>query len=198
MTVERYRQIRAIDEIVSVETDQGRIALRIRVENIDIEKLRGFESRRFVDHTMVGVEAGPGLCGGGDATAMRELRFDVESLPEAQLALNLDVVVGNGRVKLGALNSFLNHNELTNCKPTEHVDHTKVEVGPGVGLSGGGTIEQSVVLRLALQKLERVAPTLDEMWIPVVDAEGIHGRIAVSALKELFELTKGNSDALAA
>lgn len=183
------REICSADQIISVGTDRGRIVLRIRVEAIELSQLKGFEEERNVDHTKVGVVARKdgGLAGGGDMTEIRELSLDLNNLPSAKLKEAATFPVSQGRASIKELNIFLDHNLLRNASPSEHIDHAAVSIDAGDGLFGGGDLTESRTIRLALHRLERVAPSLT-MQLPVLDDDKQHGRIALGDLFELFRL----------
>lgn len=189
-------QIGSDDTIIVVGTNRGRIGLRIRVEAIDITKLGNFLPSAYVDHAKVEIVAGPGLRGGGDLTETRVLTLDLASLPVVEEpAPTAGVVTDVGRVPFAHFNTTLNHDALTNCRRDEHVPHSKVAIEPGVGLSGGGDLTTTRVLRLALQKLEPI-PIEDGLWIPVVDSSGLHGRVRLDDV--IDQARKVSSDAIPA
>jgi len=179
-------QIGADDEYLTIGVSRGRIGVALNVERIPIEKLRGFQASCFVDHAALRVDSGLGLRGGGSLVESVTLHVDVTTLPEViEVPPSTPLLVGENRMSFERVNQQLDHEKLANRAEAQHVDHTKIEIQPGVGLSGGGDLTTTRALRLALQTLEALRiDDLDEpeLWVPVVDKEGLHGRISLREL----------------
>lgn len=178
------------DAILVVQMHRGRLVIKVDVSAIPIDQLMGAKESRLIDHEGLVVEAGEGLSGGGELTDSIRLRFDPERLPEIEEAQpSAKVPVGDGQLSFFKFNEQLDHQKLSNRLPSEHVNHSEVEIVAGDGLSGGGDITTSRTVRLALQKLEKVNVIDTPVWIPIVDGDGLHGRVSLSdlaaALKEV-------------
>ena len=169
-------------EVVVLGKD-GDPAMRFRLTSVDLAKLIGVAKSQVVDHTNVRVVTGvgSGLVGGGDLTEDRHLTFDARNLHAAKFSPSSPVPIGDGSASLQEINTVLDHNALRNYRATDHVDHKSVYIEGGDGLSGGGSIETTQTLRLALGKLETIGVDLDD-FVPVVDRQGIHGKVSLREL----------------
>jgi len=184
----RGRPVVSDDEYVVVQMREGRFMLRLNVDLIPLAELKGFRDERWIDHSKIGVrtEKGSGLDGGGDATEVRSLRFDLGNLPRVkEVDSQAFFPVAEGRATVLQLNVMLDHDKLVNMREAQHVDHKKVGIEPGVGLDGGGDATEVRVLRLALSSLESYVPARSAS-IPFVDVDKTHGKMSFEKLFELF------------
>jgi len=182
------RPIITHDKYIVVDMDEGRFALRLAVEMIPISRLKGYVPEGAVDHTKVGVVTGKnsGLRGGGDATSFRELGLDIDNLPPVgEIDPKDSFPLRDGKTSVLKLNLVLDHDKLANMREAQHIDHSKVGIEPGTGLSGGGDATEVRVLRLALSSLETYVPARSAC-VPFVDLEKTHGKLSLEKLFELF------------
>lgn len=80
--------------------------------------------------------------------------------------------------------SSINHDNLADYISSEHVDHTRVSIVAGEGLSGGGTIESSRTLSLDINSLETNSDpdgSIDYVMTYNV-ADGSHKKILINNL----------------
>jgi len=63
----------------------------------------------------------------------------------------------------------IDHNALTNYVASQHTDHSSVSVFAGIGLSGGGTIDNNITLNLATDALTAVTSLTSTNTFPLHD-----------------------------
>ena len=63
----------------------------------------------------------------------------------------------------------INHDALTSFIADEHVAHSSIDITAGTGLTGGGTIDASRVLTLALDELAVITTPASNDYIPITD-----------------------------
>jgi len=183
-----FRPIISRDKYIVVDMDEGRYALKLAIELLPLEKLEGFSGAHWYDHSKVGVktEKNSGLRGGGDATVMREIALDVDNLPPVgEIDLKDSIPLRDGKTSVLKLNLALDHDMLANMREAQHIDHSKVGIEPGTGLSGGGDATEVRVLRLALSSLESYVPSRGAS-VPFVELDKTHGKLSLEKLFELF------------
>lgn len=78
----------------------------------------------------------------------------------------------------------VNHNALSNYKPNEHIDHTAVNIIPGVGLTGGGNITGNISIGLDIASLsEDITPDGSSEYLFVYDTNtSEHKKVLVDNL----------------
>lgn len=180
------REVFSKSPILVIETEKGRIAFRVQVEEIDISALRGFAESRFVDHAKLEVRAGIGLRGGGALTQTVDLELDSGRVP-ARDGADAVLVHPLGRLSMEHLNALLHHARMAGVVDAEHIDHSKVSVSAGIGLEGGGDLTSPRSLRLDLSNLD-VGGVDAEDSLPFVTRDGEHFRVPVSDLFALFKV----------
>lgn len=123
---------------------QGRLTTAGESEILH-DNLSDFVVNEHIDHSAVQVVAGGGLTGGGTIAATRHIGMDDLGVAGSAGSDNTVPVVtidDYGRVT-NLFGSSINHDNLFNFTPNEHIDHTAVSITGGGGLTGGGSIDSS-------------------------------------------------------
>jgi len=119
---------------------------------IDHNALLNFVANKHIDHSLVSINAGNGLSGGGDITVSRTIDLDLNDLTTDTPVLGDSIaffdVSGSDTNKctITTLNGILDHNALVNFVANKHIDHSTVNITAGRGMSGGGDITVSRTL----------------------------------------------------
>jgi len=87
--------------------------------------------------------------------------------------------------------SAIDHNKTSNYNSNQHIDHTAVNVNPGVGMSGGGDLTTSRQLALNLNSLNSTTSISDSDEVATVDpSTGDQKTISKSNLESGLQLNK--------
>lgn len=88
-------------------------------------------------------------------------------------------------------NSAIDHDQITNYSSNQHIDHTAVNVNPGVGISGGGDLTTSRQLALNLNSLNSTTSISNSDEVPTVDpSTGDQKTISKGNLEAGLQLNK--------
>lgn len=122
---------------------------------LDHDVLTNFVANKHIDHTLVSVQAGTGLTGGGTIAATRTLSLDINSLSSDTLAAGDKILFydisgsDHNVITFSSFNTSLDHDVLVNFVANKHIDHTTVSITGNNGLTGGGDISSSRTIGVA-------------------------------------------------
>jgi len=186
-------EISSPDLSITVTTVGNAITVEVNEAHVDHNTLFNYEADRHVAHSGVNISAGAGLSGGGSIAASRTLALDIHGLaavtPELADELSIyDVSLAlHKKITASALNAILDHNGLLNYSVNRHIDHTGVSIAAGEGLTGGGAIDSSRTISLAIHGLTSDTPiALSEFafWDTVA---GEHNKVTLDTLRNKMQ-----------
>lgn len=144
---------------------------------LDHDSFSGFVANEHVDHSLIAIQAGVGLSGGGDLTQTRTLHVDFtkfetgEAIAAGDLVPFYDISEGDhNTTSLTAFNQALDHDALLNVSTNKHIDHSAVSVTGTDGLGGGGNLTTSRTLNLAFNSLDTTTLDTDADYLAFWDA----------------------------
>lgn len=189
-------KIRSNDSTITVTVTEAdathgdNVDLVVNEAAVDHDALLNFVANEHIDHTSVsiGTAASSGLAGGGTIAASRALTLDINNLVGIVPVLADSFAfydasgLATGKATLSALNAILDHDGLLNFSSNEHIDHTGVSIIAGSGLSGGGTIETSRTLSLAIDTLSTDTLASGDSFVFYDVSGGEHNRITFANL----------------
>lgn len=150
--------------------DTNKATLTILNSILDHDALINFVLNEHVDHSLVAIQAGMGLSGGGDITATRTLNVDIngqafETPVAGDLLMFHDVSGGDiNKMTITTLSTVIDHDTTLNFVANEHIDHSAVSINTAAnsGLAGGGNITASRSLSLDINNLTADTPVIGD------------------------------------
>ena len=142
------------DGVSGSGTIDNNITLTANESEIDHDQLLNFELDKHIDHTQIAVTGQSGIVGSGTIDENVLLTFDPSLVLHNSFdGLNEDDYKHltnsqySGLVE-GSETDLHNHDHdtLVNYETNEHIDHTTVTISGQSGITGSGTINESIVL----------------------------------------------------
>lgn len=182
-------EISSPDTTITVTTVGNAVTLEVNEPAVDHNALLNFVADKHVAHSGVSITAGSGLSGGGTIDASRTLSLDIVSLTGAAPVLAdsfafYDLsLTANRKATLTDLNGILDHNGLLNYSANRHIDHTGVSISAGEGLTGGGAIDSTKTISLAINSLAADTPIAASVFAFYDTVAGEHNKVTLSGLQ---------------
>jgi hypothetical protein len=137
-----------VSDTVSVDlTLTGQqISADVLPAGVDHDALLNFVANEHIDHSVVNINAGGILSGGGDITTSRTITLNHSDVDHNQTTNTHNLTTDidhNSLTNTHNLTTDIDHDQLTNYVSNEHIDHSAVQIATTAatsGLTGGGDI----------------------------------------------------------
>lgn len=169
-----FRHIHSAGDILTVTLDDvnNNIALEIVEANIDHDVLENFVPNEHIDHSSVSILTTEGITGGGDITTTRTLSLAFDELASITYDENDFIAVYDADTDT--------HYTITLASLPTGDSYTPVNINAGLGLSGGGLLDQDRTLRLSINSLPTVTFESTD-YVAVYDTSGsTHAKVTLA------------------
>lgn len=146
-----FRHVHSLDDIINISLDDvnNNIEFQIIESNIDHDILENFVPDEHIDHSTVSILTTEGITGGGDITTTRTLSLAFDELASISYDKNDFIAVYDADTDT--------HYTITLASLPTGDTYEPVNINAGLGLSGGGLLDQDRTLRLSINSLPTVA-----------------------------------------
>lgn len=170
-----FRHVHSLDDIINISLDDvnNNIEFQIIEPNIDHDVLENFVPDEHIDHSTVSILTTEGITGGGDITATRTLSLAFDELDSTSYDEKDYIAVYDPDTDT--------HYTITLASlPTGGDTYTPVSINAGLGLSGGGLLDQDRTLRLSINSLPTIAFESTD-YVAVYDtSESTHAKVTLA------------------
>lgn len=187
-----FRAVRSVHEglMIAYDSVAKTVDYSIKEDGIDHNLLLNYEINNHIDHSLVSILTTEGIKGGGDLTETRTLTFDFPGLPQKIVIEDTDLlaIYDPNQAQHYHINYANLIDGVTEVHNTYYVPLT-TSVFTGLGLTGGGSLDQDRTIRLAFQNLSTVTPALED-YFPIYDISNLnHAKVTLESIIDLAQTT---------